>query len=126
MGSLIIPGGTMGTHGLLIVEGRWLTDTTAHTRTLACRFGGQTFASSLISSAGAVVNPFRYVICNRGATNSQSCHPSGQNGMDATGAALLLGTVDTTVDQTLELIGTVATYALTLEHFVVTVRRLNV
>lgn len=127
MGSLIIPGGTMGTHGLLIVEGRWITDTAAHNRTMAFKFGGQVLGTNTLSGAGTIISPFRIAIQNRGVTNSQSGHPNITNGMDASGSAVVLGTVDTTVDQTLELVGTVAApYAMTLEHFFVTVRRLNV
>lgn len=112
MASATIPPLTAG--GVIRVSGMFEMDTNAHTRTVSVRFGGQTFGSTTYTSqAGVVQVPFRFEIANVGSVSTQKA-PSSFFNQAAVGTAFLSGTVDTSQAQLLEILGTVATYSMTL------------
>lgn len=112
MASATIPPLTAG--GVIRISGMFEMDTNAHTRTVAVRFGGQTLSSTtLTSQAGVVQHPFRFEIANNGSVSSQRA-PSSFLNQGASGNAFATGTVDTSLSQLLEILGTVATYSMTL------------
>lgn len=112
MASATIP--PLTANGRIRISGMWQMDTNAHTRTVLCKIGGQDFSTTtLTSQAGVVTQPFRFEIANYLSTAVQRA-PGSFTNQGATGSALLEKTVDTSQEQTLEIVGTVATYALTL------------
>lgn len=112
MASATIPALTA--NGRIRVSGMFEMNTTAHNRTVTCKLGGQTFSSTTYTAqAGIITNPFRFELVNYLSTAAQKSPGSFFN-QAATGNALLDGTVDTTIEQQLEIVGTVATYAMTL------------
>lgn len=116
MGQVLLP--PLDEFSIVRVSGRMITDTNAHSRTMTCLLAGQQMCSSTLTSAGAIVQPFSFDIVNRGSKQQQSCHPSFSN-PSATGSALVSRNVDTSVPTLLEVVGTVATYSMTLEHLLV-------
>lgn len=123
MGSVLVPGNSMGNFGQLRVRGRWSASGMVANKTMTVTLGGVTLMTSGPGLTGTLIWPFDYIIVNRGSASSQSWHPSAAGSLASSATALGTSTVNTALDQTLELRGTVVTESLTLDYFTVEVQR---
>jgi hypothetical protein len=123
--TVTIPGGMMGPNGRVEVEAFWTAGANnANAKTTRVRFGGASgTAFEGISLASNLTGQFHTSIANRGATNSQTGHASGNLGYGLATGARVDAAVDTTADVNLLLTGTlgVGTDTLTLESYTVRV-----
>lgn len=97
--STTIPANSMGPKGFIRVTGQWDIDSNATTKNLVVRLGGQNVFTVSLTTTEAY--SFLIDIHNRGVTNSQVTMRSPA----ASSSGALTSTVDTTVDQTLEIGG---------------------
>lgn len=111
MASAMLPA--LKASGGIRISGSFEMDTAAHNRTALLRIGGQSFSTTLLSSSGVIQQPFRLEVFNNGSQSSQRS-PSSFFYQGAVGTPFLLGTVDMSQPQLLEVLGTVATYSMTL------------
>jgi hypothetical protein len=122
LASVTVPGGAMGTRGMLRVTSLWTVTNNANAKTPRVRFSGLAGTQYAAPSMASVVSLHDVrVIANRGATNSQVGGNGGTNTYGTTANALITSAVDTTADTTVKLTGQkgVSGDTLTLEMYLV-------
>lgn len=111
--------GIIGANGRLRITVLWTLTNSANGKTCAVKLGGSDFlATNYTVSASART---QIEIINRGVQNSQTSFAPNQTGFGASTGANLVGTVDTSLAQTLTITGTkaVAGEVLTLEAYLI-------
>lgn len=111
----VVPGGTLGLNGRLEVTSLWTVSTGGGNKNLRVMFGGSSFHGS---NQGASPSLFLFTAIHaRGAAAQVS--PPTVSGYGPDSAGVLLGSVDTTVDQSLVLSGqkSIAGDVLTLQAY---------
>lgn len=118
--SLTIPGGSMGPNGMLRVATLWSWNNSAGSKTVQVKLGGVV----IYGTAGTTTTGIEILksVRNRGAENAQIIHNVATLGTVGT-TAITTASVDTSVDQTLDFVVTLATGTdnAALESFLVEV-----
>ena len=127
--SLVIPGGTIKANGLLRIIALWSFTGSTNSKTFKFKLGGTEFYSPSTVTAANISLQSQQIIRNRNSASSQIASGSSTAnpgvGFGFFTVAPHIGTVDTSVDQTLIITGQLANAAetITLESVVVEVMR---
>lgn len=108
LSSVVIPGRLLGPNGILVMHILWTMTNSANSKTLKIKFGGTSFYNTVFTATGSFSQ--QYNIFNRNSTGSQVAGGDASNGVIGTFTTtpIATGSIDTTVDQTLLLEGTLA------------------
>lgn len=117
LASVIVPGGLVGPNGSLRITPIWSSTNNGNAKTGSVKFGGVSHAAHALASALSAGSMF--TIRNRGVLNSQITY-GGAPGTVQT-VSNTTSSIDTSVDQVLQITGTLATGtdSLTLEGYTV-------
>lgn len=103
LASVLIPGGSMGSKGVITVKSYWSYTNSANNKSLTYRFGsaddlnGTVFFNYVATTSATVVNEM--TICNRGSESSQIGGPTAlSSGNGNTSGAVITATIDTSQD----------------------------
>lgn len=108
LASLTIPGGLLGASGTIIVIALWSHTNNANTKTKRVKYGS--FAAPYTETTS--VSSRDYFSMHQRSTNAQVTYSASGFGNSA--SALLTGSIDSTVDQTLSITGQLASASDTL------------
>jgi hypothetical protein len=120
LGTIHVPGGRMGTNGLILIEHGWAYTNSANQKTLRLRAGGLAGSIFRFFQPTTSVN-FRDCTSffNDGATNSQEAWQIGSSPFGSTTGAFFTSAIDTTADFDIAITGQLANTGetLTLKYF---------
>ena len=124
MAAAVIPAGSMGANGAVIVEGNWSHNSTAGAKVAGVLFGGSTVLT--VSGTTTLGVDIRKRVQNRSAAVQQIRVAVDTGAVQSVAPTLL--TVDTTADVTVSLTGNlaVATDTQVLENFLIELLRPSV
>lgn len=127
LGSVTIPGGTMGANGALLVWATFSLTESANNKTLRFRFGGVEFLNVVLTTVPGTT--LSRAIYNRNSESSQVSHSLSGSGFGnfASGTTPVTATVNTSVNQNLTITGQKASAGETiaLECFFVTLMKVS-
>jgi hypothetical protein len=122
-GQAVVPSNAMGTDGRLEIRSTWTFTLSKNDKIMRVRFGGMTGPVVVTADPILATNTFWHqedVVQNRGATNSQILGtPGGSGATTVQVSSFAVGSLDTTVAQTVVFSGQlgVATEQVCLEQF---------
>lgn len=124
LATIIIPANAIGPKGVMHVRGGYTFTNNANNKVLRVRYSGAAGSQYVgVTTNNTATFPFDFVICNRGATNSQVGLPTSSQGIwgQATAGTYVTSSVDTTAQTTVVITGqkTVPADTLTLEFYMV-------
>lgn len=126
LATITIPAGTIGANGQVEVIALWSVTNNANSKTLKVKLGATAFTSVSTTSTGSFQTYTR--IANRNSQASQVAMAFGAgNAFASSGGANTTAAIDTSVDTTLTLTGTLAvgTDTVTLESYIVHIYRMQ-
>lgn len=117
--SLVIPGGTIKANGAMSLNCLFSLTGSTNSKTLRAKLGGVVFWETVITGAATISQSIGPIIRNRNSQSSQVAYAG------AASSTVITGAVDTSVDQTLTVMGQLANAGeiITLESVVVEVLR---
>ncbi len=117
--SLVVPGGTIKANGALAVNAIFSMTGSTNSKTLKVKLGGTALWTTTITASATVSQSIGSVIRNRNSQSSQVSYAGSAS------SAIVTASIDTTINQTLEITGTLAlaSETITLESVIVEVLR---